>query len=350
MHMGVVTSRKIQRVGRSTLSVSIPSAWAKERGFQQGDDVILISESDGSLRLVPSRSYMSRERLEESICNSDLCDEPKLLERIIVGNYILGRETVKVISSERVSSEHIEEIRRTVSKLIGLAIVEETPDLVTIQCSVDPRKYRLEMLLRRLSTISLTMVKESGQALIQFDTSLAKDAMKREDEADAMYLLAFRLLVSAQRRREIAEEIGLSSPSQLLNFGLMLRFLKFVSDYAGENARRAFVLEKYKDRLPEWVVQRMGNLNDQAYDLLVKSVDCFFIGDVKIAGNTMDLQESIESERDKFMRELPEIPNLRLMLWNITRIADCGKNIALIGLNNALERKSNICTVKPITR
>jgi phosphate uptake regulator len=350
MHMVVVASRKIQRVGRSTLSVSIPSAWAKERGIRQGDDVLLVSEADGSLRLVSSRSYMSRERLEECICNSDLCDEPKLLERIIVGNYILGREIISVISSERVSSEHIEEIRGIVSKLIGLAIVEETPDLVTLQCSVDPRKYSLEMLLRRLSTISLTMVKESGQALVRFDTSLAKDAMKREDEADAMYQLALRLLISAQRRREVAEEIGLSSPLHILFFGLMLRYLKLAADYAEENARRAFVLEKYKDRFPERIVQRMGDLNDLAYDLLVKSVDCFFIGDVKTASSTMEIQESIESERDKLMRELPEIPNLRLMLWNITRIADCGKDIALIGLNNSLDRKSNICTVKPIAR
>jgi phosphate uptake regulator len=348
--MSIITNRKIQRVGRSTLSISIPRLWAKERGIQQGDNVLLVSESDGSLRLIPSKSYKSRERLEECICNSDLCDEPRLLERIIVGNYILGREIISVISSERVSSEHIEEIREITSKLIGLAIVEETPDLITLQCSVDPRKYSLEMLLRRLSTISLTMVKESGQALVHFDTSLAKVAMKREDEADAMYSLALRLLISAQRRREIAEEIELSNPLHILYFGLMLRYLELVADYAGENARRAFVLEKYKDRLPEWVVQRIGNLNDLAYDLLVKSVDCFFIGDIKIASNTMNIQESIESERDKLMRELPEIPNLRLMLWNITRIADCGQSIALVGLNNALERKSSVCTVKPIAR
>jgi len=44
------------------------------------------------------------------------------------------------------------------------------------------------------------------------------------------------------------------------------------------------------------------------------------------------------------MRELPEIPHLRLILWNITRIADNGAGVALIAINNALERETKLCS------
>ncbi len=338
-------SRKLQKVGYSTLSISLPSNWVKEMNLKRGDTLFLLPEKDGSLKLFPSRLLRPREGIEEYICNADLCDDPKMLERIIVGSYTLGRDLFSIISSERVHSEHIEEIRGIMRKLIGLGIIEETPDRITLQCSVDPRKFHLDMLLRRLSIISLTIVKEAVQALVDFDTSLAEDAIKREDEADMMYLLAMRLLISAQRRREVAEEIGLTDPLHILYFGLMLRYLELIADYAEEIARRVIeLLQKYRDQLPKWVIERISNLNDLAHDLVLKSVDCFFIGDIKIANSLLEMRTFIELERDRLMQELPEIPHLRLMLWNITRIAYNGARIALIAIDNALERKTNICT------
>ncbi len=338
-------SRKLQKVGYSTLSISLPSNWVKEMNLKRGDTVFLVPEKDGSLKLFPSKLLKPREGVEEYICNADLCDDPKMLERIIVGSYILGRDLFSIISSERVRSEHIEEIRGIMRKLIGLGIIEETPDRITLQCSVDPRKFHLDMLLRRLSIISLTIVKEAVQALLDFDDSLAKDAINREDEADMMYLLAMRLLISAQRRREVAEEIGLKDPLHILYFGLMLRYLEMIADYAEEIARRVIeLITKYKDRLPKWVIERISNLNDLAHDLVLKSVDCFFIGDIKIANSLLEMRTFIELERDRLMQELPEIPHLRLLLWNITRIAYNGARIALIAIDNTLERKTNICT------
>ena len=338
-------SRKVQKVGYSTLSISLPSNWVKEMNLKRGDTLFLVPEKDGSLKLFPSKLLKPREGVEEYICNADLCDDPKMLERIIAGSYILGRDLFSIISSERVRSEHIEEIRGIMRKLIGLGIIEETSDRITLQCSVDPRKFHLDMLLRRLSIISLTIVKEAVQALVDSDDSLAKDAINREDEADMMYLLAMRLLISAQRRREVAEEIGLKEPLHILYFGLMLRYLELIADYAEEIARRVIeLLKRYKDRLPKWVIERISNLNDLAHDLVLKSVDCFFIGDIKIANSLLEMRTFIELERDRLMQELPEIPHLRLVLWNITRIAYNGARIALIAIDNALERKTNICT------
>jgi hypothetical protein len=229
--------------------------------------------------------------------------------------------------------------------------VEETPDRITLQCSVDPRKFHLDMLLRRLSVISLTIVKEAIQALVDFDESLATDAIKREDEADMMYLLAMRLLISAQRRREVAEEIGLKDPLHILYFGLMLRYLELAADYAEDIARRVIVLlRRYKDQLPKPTIERMKNLNDLAHDLILKSVDCFFIGDIKIANSILEMLKFIELERNRLIRDLPEIPNVRCILWDIARIADNGGGIALIAINNTLERKTKICSSRVLSR
>jgi len=339
-----VENRKIQKTGPSTLSISLPSNWVKNNNLKRGD-VLSIEAAENGLKIFPNNPVDSIEPEPEYVCNADLCEEPKMLQRIIVGNYILGRDLFSITSSQRFRSEHGNEIRAVMSKLIGLGIVEETSRSITVQCSVDPRKFQLDMLLRRLSVISLTVVKEATQALVDSDPSLAKDAINREDEADRMYLLALRLLVSAQKRRQVAEEIGLKDQLHVLYFGLMLRYLEMISDYGEEIAHRTIeLLNKYKDKLPAWVTERMNNLNDLSHDLILKSVNCFFNGDIKIANSMLEVLSVIESERNRIMKELPEIPHLRLILWNITRIADNGASIALIAINNALEGKNKICT------
>jgi phosphate uptake regulator len=338
-------SRKLQKVGYSTLSVSLPSGWVKEKGLKRGDTVFFMPEKDGTIKVYPSELANPKEDVDEYICNADLCVDPKMMERVIVGNYILGREIFSIISSERMRSEHIDEIRGVIRKLIGLGIVEETPERITLQCSVDPKKFKIDMLLRRLSLISLTIVKESVQALADSDESLAQSAINREDEADTMCMLAMRLLISAQRKREVAEGIGLTDPLYILYYGLMLRSLELIADYAEEIARRVItLLRKYKDKLPKWVIERLSNLNDLAHDLVTKSVDAFFIGDIKIANSLLEMLTFIELERDRLMQELPELPHLRGILWDINRIADNGAGIALIAINNTLEKKTKICS------
>lgn len=338
-------TRKLQKVGHSTLSVSLPSRWIKENHLNRGDSVFFMEQNDGSLKVFPNELVEPKEVSEEYICNVDLCMDTKMLERVIVGNYILGRDIFSLISSERIGTDHIEEARGILRKLIGLGIVEETPDHITLQCSVDPRKFKIDMLLRRLSIISLTIVKEAVKALVDSDESLAKAAIDREDEADMMFLLAMRLLVSAQRKRQVAEEIGLTDPMHILYYGLMLRYLELIADYAEEIGRRVIaLLQKYKDRLSREVVERINNLNDLAHDLVLKSIDAFFIGDIKIANSFLEMLSFIELERDRMMEELPELPHLRGILWDINRIADNGAGIALIAINNTLERKTEICS------
>jgi phosphate uptake regulator len=315
----------------------------KKYGIKKRRFNFFLPEKDGSLKLI-SKNIFEPNKTEQWACNVDICNEPKMVERIIVGNYILGRNLILLKSSERIQTGQIEEIRGIMHKLIGLGIIEETSNHILLQCSVDPKQFNLEMLLRRLSIISLTIVKESIQALVKFDKSLAMDAIKREDEADTMFLLAMRLLILAQRKKEIAEAIGLEDPIHVLYFGLMLRYLELIADYAEETARIIYYLiEKNNKILSPWAIDRINNYNKLAHDLVMKSVNNFFTGDIKSANNLLETLLVIEQERDRLTEELPETPRLCCILWNISRIAYNGAGIALKAINNALEKESKIC-------
>jgi len=340
-----VDSRKVQRVGYSTLSVSLPSNWVKNVGLKPGDVVSLLPENDGSLKLVPNVLAEHKEEANEFTINSDLCDEQGMLERIIVGNYILGRDVLVVVSSKRIRSMHVEEVRRILHSLIGLGIVEETPRKIVLQCSIDPMKFQIDMLMRRLCVIASTIHTEAAEALVKFDPELAKDAISREDEADKMYWLAMRLLLSAQRVRSTAKKIGLEDPLQVLYIGLVLRNLELIADHAANIARNVVELQKYKGKISKRVIARIFNISELTHTVFQKAIKCFFTGDMEIANSVLEMRKAIKAEDETLMKELPEVPHLRCITIGLTRIADSGADIAVVAINRALEKSNKMCSV-----
>ena len=340
-------SRKVQRVGYSTFSVSLPKDWVKKVDLKQGDLVMFIPQTDGSLKVMPSDLAKRVAETKEFVINSDLCDERGILERIVVGNYTLGRDVFRIVSSKRIQSRQTEEIRRIARRLFGLGIVEETPNQIVLQCSIDPTKFQIDMLIRRLSLIASTMQCEAIQAFIELDDKLAEDAISREDEADMMYWLALRLLLSAQHVHAVAEKIGLKDPSDILYYGLVIRYLELIADYAENIARSAIEFKACcEERVNKHITDRIDHLSELAHNVFLKAVDCLFTGDMQIANDILEIRNVVKEEHKILMRELPETPHLRAVVWGLIRIADNGAGIAAIAVNRALEKPSKICSYR----
>jgi phosphate uptake regulator len=332
-------SRKVQKVGYSTMTVSLPSEWAKQNNINPGDLVFLIPERDGTLRIAPSH-VAAKEEAEEYVVNADACDEQGMLERIIVGSYILGRDVIRITATSRMRKEHIDETRGIVRKLIGLGILEETPKSMLLQCSVDPTKFKVDMLVRRLSLIASTILSEAMQAFLENKKSLAEEAIGREDEADTIYYLSVRLLLSAQIKPEIAEQIGATDLVFIPANRLILQHLELIADYAEDMAKKVIALEIRRDNISKDIAERICHLGELAQTIFQKALDCVFARDLKVANGVLEMRAVLERESDEYMQELPEIPYLRAMIMCLNKIADLGATIADIAINRALEKPS----------
>ena len=116
-------SRKIQKVGAATLTISLPKEWAEQRNLKKGDQVFLVEEGE-ALKVLPGPAAEERHRAAtEFIVDADLCEEPGMLERVIVGNYVLGREKIIVRSALRLRSDHQDEVRGAIRRLMGIGII-----------------------------------------------------------------------------------------------------------------------------------------------------------------------------------------------------------------------------------
>ena len=126
----MMEARKVQKVGYSTLIVSLPKDWVEEVSLKQGDIVSFRRESDGGITVYPG---LTRERENHRyIIDADLCDGPNLLTRIITANYLTGHDTIQITSKKELSSRHLEEVRAVSRRLTGLGIVEQTLKSVTL--------------------------------------------------------------------------------------------------------------------------------------------------------------------------------------------------------------------------
>lgn len=337
-------SRKVQRVGYSTFSISLPKEWVKESGLKQGDILMLLPEKDGSLKIVPGSMAERKIQSEEYLINSDLCNEPGMLERLIVGNYILGRDMFSVVSSTRISRMHTDEVRKIAHRLMGLGIVQETPQQIDLQCSIDPTRFKIDMLLRRLSVIASTIHAEAMQGLTESNHELADDAIRREDEADMMYWLSLRLLLSAQHDRIIGDKIGLEEPSHILYYGLITRYLELIADRAEYIARLAIEFQtRSKEKTSKHLMNRIANMGELSHNVFLKAMDCVFTGDIEVANSLLEMARVIRNEHETLLKEIPELPILRTVVIELDRIADHGASVAVIAINKALEKPTKIC-------
>lgn len=348
-------SRKIQKVGAATLTISLPKGWAEQRSLKKGDQVFLIEEGE-ALKVLPGPVVEERHRqAAEFIIDADLCDQPGMLERVVVGNYVLGREKMVIRSSLRLKSEHQDEVRRATRRLMGIGIVEEAPSKVVLQCSINPANYPLETLIKRLYNLGSTMLSEALEALVTRDIALAEDALKREDDADMMYWLILRFVLSAQLDEALVDTLGMRSRIEIPGYRVIARDLETVADHCRLIAANVRTLLDLEARVPNSVIRALQGLAQSISEIYSQALGGLLSRDLNQANQAIHLAESLGNRKDEFVRlVLKEFraaknpdPALNLALHEIfsslTKIAEYGQAIAVIAYNRYLEKASNLC-------
>ncbi len=344
-------SRKIQKVGISTLTISLPKQWADNQNLKKGDQVFIVQEGD-SLRLLAPEG--ARKRLErpvpDFVIDADALDDPGMLERIIVGNYVLGRERLVVKSSSRLKNDHMDEIRKVTKRLMGLGIIEETGDKALLQCSVEPSKFPIESLIKRLYNLGKTMLNDAIEALITKDRSLAEEAIRREDDADMMYWLIVRLVLSAQQDDALISKLGMETRLHNAGYRLIAKELETVADCAKAIAHSVIELIDRQSEFDWSMLRTLKESADQAASLYGNGLAALITRDVKLANRTVIASRQLEAKLQDFLRTLfkkigepQELLEMKTIVDHLSRIAEYSHSIANIAFNRYLERSTPLC-------
>ena len=346
-------ARKVQRVGYSTLTVSLPRCWVQDVKLKAGDIVSIKREDDGSLKLIPGTEH-KREEVKNCIVNADLCNSPNLLTRVITANYILGHDTIQVVAIDELKKVHLEEIRATTQRLTGVSIVEQTLKQITLQSFVDPTRFPIYGLMRRLHIIMLSMLDASIKALVERRSELAAEVSYMEKESDKIYWLIVRQLLLAIRDRSTGSKIGIESTVHILGNRVVAKILEEMADSA-ENIAIEVLALKDQEMASETILNDIAKFSAQVTKISEHSIKALLTGEIKLANEAVETVETAENDERRLtqkvlthVKDVSVAVSLRTIVWNLGQIAKYCRMIGEVTINRIMEKPSEICAYVPV--
>ena len=227
--------RRVQKFGRSTLMISLPSTWVKSVGLSPGDTVSIEVLEDGTLRLAPI-TMLQKKKGRKLIIKVGQSSSENLLVRAIYAGYILGMDTIVVETVDGVLSEsHLRVIRDVVRSLIGAEVIENTPSKMTIQVLIDASKYSASTIIGRMANLVKFMIQHIQTALLENRPYLLNEVMELESEVDRLHALTVRQLLLSQTNRTLGRYLGIK-PSLATEYRGVVRAFEEAADALSASA------------------------------------------------------------------------------------------------------------------
>ena len=344
----MMEARKVQKVGYSTLIVSLPKHWVEEVGLKQGDIVSFRRESDGGITIYPGLTH--EPDTYRYLVDADRCDAPNLLTRIVTANYLTGHDTIQILAKKELSKQHLEEMRAVSRRLTGLGIVEQSLRSVTLQSFVDPTKFPIYGLMRRLQIILSSMIETGVKAVFEGRTSLAEEVLHMEEEADRIYWMIIRQLLLAVTDRRVAKEVGIEGPMHVVGNRIIAKSLEQMGDLAAHVAQEALRLKTEAKKADSKLVQNIVDFSEKAKHVIEDSFNALMKSDLKRANECIErVHESEQIERNlttDVMRNVKEVNlavGLRAIIWDIGQMAKYSEAIAEVAVNRFMEYQNDFC-------
>jgi len=339
-------TRKVQRLGPSTLAMTLPAEWASEHDVEKGDEVSLRLSGKGPLTVMPESA--GDEESEAVIYTDEL--DADAVERAIVAQYVLGRRVIRIEQSEgALTSEQINAVYRAESQLMGLGVIEETPESIAIRCSVDPEDFDLDRLLERLESTGRTMRGEAIKALAHDNPDLAERALNRERQANKIFVLLLRLIFTAYQSPNLARAVGLEDGFPLVGYRSIAKNLELTADNAEDIAEIAIETSGQLD-VDGSVMRRIREFTDQVDEITALAVEAAVERDYDTTIEVRELFAEIGDREQEILDDLPEMDNeqllqIREVLVGLQQTAQYAMRNAEIAVNLALDEESEHTTI-----
>jgi len=264
--------------------VCLPKEWATRVGLSKSSVVGLSESANGRLILDPRHNY---ERAPETA----IVQPSPLLDREIMGKYLLGYDILRVEAKDRISSEDRERIKRSSTRLIGLEIVEEDYSKIVMQCLLEPAAFPPDKALQREHSIASSMHRDAVTALIDGDGHLAKNVIARDIEVNRLYFLLVRILRTVIQNPGLSEKLGIL-PIDCLDYRLTASLVEAIGDQSVRLAESA--LDMKGASVAKDLSQLLLRLHKIAFDTHENALKAMFTRDIGLAEALRNNRKAVE--------------------------------------------------------
>lgn len=232
-------ARKVLEMGGGTLLISLPKAWARRNGVKKGATVA-VDELSGNKLIV--RPIEGAEEKPREVALEYMGKDLASTVNDITGAYLYGYDVIRLWGKKVISREDRSRLKATISRLVGLEIMDEDSKRITVQFLLEPSAINPERVVRRMSGILDGMIKDAAEGVERNDKKLLSLVAERDDEVDRLYFLLVRTIRTASIHPEIAETYGLLAVD-VLDYRVLASYLESVGDAMAELSKKLHALK-----------------------------------------------------------------------------------------------------------
>ena len=280
-------TRRVQLTGGATLIVSLPKDWAKKVGLQPGDEVIIISQPDMTLLLIPKKLSRTLPLVADINIAGDMSEDE--VARLILTYYIAGYETmvINIEGGDPRLRRHVKDFVRR--KMIDSEVVDESSTRLVVQSILGVAELKIGEVFAKMLRVTRNMMDDLKSALLRDGSNdLYADIAERDDEVDRFYWLAVRQLNRALISRYIMVSLGIEDPRNIGELFMVSKAIERIGDHIARIAYECMKGWRPNDR-------------DRVLDLMEMDLKMFDMVSSLFVGDAYDERKLIgvvlESER-----------------------------------------------------
>ncbi|MEZ3165201.1 AbrB/MazE/SpoVT family DNA-binding domain-containing protein [Halorubrum miltondacostae] len=334
-------SRKIQRVGNGTYTVSLPKDWAESQGIASGDVVTLHDHIDGVLAVQTGNG----DDEDPPFARIESAD-PEVIERALRAAYAAGAREVTLERDEPLTPDQRRAVERVARNRIGMSVAAESETVTTVQIMLDSTEVSVSQSLRQLAFTVRSIHRDAVEALATPPDSSPTGS--RDTQVDRLASMIDRSVSRGMADLGEVDALGTTRPELFESWTAMRELCRF-RDAAAEIGDAAAALdappsdgrlETYRDIgagvravVSDGVSVTLG---DEGADVARAA-----IGDLSRAHHEIDALDralDVGGERGAALRRV---------LRALRRTADCGGGVAQIGLRRAIRCQETIRDRRP---
>lgn len=316
----------VQSTGGSSYAITLPKTWVEAHKIRRGAVLLVRTADDGSLQIYPESVGGVRKPT-----HVELLSGPGI-GRDIVGAYLYGYDTIRVVAARQFSEQELAEFKKWVRTLVGAEIVDETPSKIEIQIMLDPEAVAPEKVVRRQGALVLGMVEDAVKALIEGDTSLGRSVNQRDEEVDRHYFTLVRVLRTAAHDASLARRLKIS-PLLLIDLRMAAKFLEDAGDHAARIGRE--VARSHNNLMDREMKSDFLNLSKIILGMGLSPLEALLEGNSEMVYKSLEARSEFIRHGESLVRKMAGYSG-QLQLFKayyaLDRICEDFSDIAELGL------------------
>lgn len=181
-------TRKIQKVGGGTYTVSVPKEWARREGMETGETVRLYTHRDGSLIVRGSRTDgAALESVTVPLTDGGVGD----IEQTIRAAYETGFERIKLVDDTSFTDEQRAVARNTTRRLVGTDLQDIDAGTIVVRMLLDASAVSIRQSIEQAASIVSTMLRTIREGL-GTDGSIPERVRDRKPDVQRLVALITR--------------------------------------------------------------------------------------------------------------------------------------------------------------